>query len=149
MKDVNCMTQRSDGLKGRSGSPGISGGTWRLLLISVLLAAMLPLGVSAFMFHNDTAHTGVFNDGGTHPNNVLLWNYSFGGFQYSMQVNFTYIMDNSTYASPAVVDGVRLRGKPWRTHLKHLDATTGAVLHTYTVTPLVEGRLMIFMQARR
>ncbi len=76
------MTVRSDDSKGRSGPLGISGGTWRLLIIPVLLCMILPLGVNAFMFRNDTTHAGIFSDGGTSPNNVLLWNHSFGGFAY-------------------------------------------------------------------
>jgi len=100
MKDVKGMTVQSDNSKGRSGPLGISGGIWRLLIIPVLLCMSLPLGVSAFMFHNDAAHTGIYNDGGTHPNNVKLWNYTFTGPG----------ADKSAYASPAVVDNVVYMG---------------------------------------
>ncbi len=48
----------------------------------------------------------VFNDGGTHPNNILLWNYSFGDYNY---ITPPYV-DNSTYASPTVVNGVVYEG---------------------------------------
>jgi outer membrane protein assembly factor BamB len=104
------MTVRSDSSKRRSKPLGISGGTWRLLIIPVLLIMILPLGVNAMMFRNDTSHTGVYYDIATPPNNVKLWNYSFGGFKYLNATEFTYIMDNSTYASPAVVNGVVYEG---------------------------------------
>ncbi len=131
MKDVKSMTLRSDSPKERSGLLGTGGSSWRLLLIPVLLIMILPLGVNAFMFHADPQHTGIFNDGGTRPNNVLKWNYSFGGFLYDDPVNFTYIMDNSTYASPAVVNGVVYEGSLGN-HFSAFNATTGAVLWTYT-----------------
>jgi outer membrane protein assembly factor BamB len=88
---------------------------------------ILPLGVNAFMFRNDTTHAGIFSDGGTHPNNVKLWNYSFGGFQYLNQTAFTYVMDNSTYASPAVVNGVVYEGSLGN-NMTAFNATTGAVI---------------------
>ena len=126
MKDVKNMTVRSDNQKRRSGPLGSSGGSWRLLLIPVLLIMILPIGVNATMFRNDTAHTGVYNDGGTHPNNVLLWNHSFGGFQYNNATEYTYIMDNSTYASPAVVNGIVYEGSLGG-KFKAINAMTGAV----------------------
>ena len=129
------MTVISDNSKGRSGPLGTLGGAWRLLIISVVLIMILPLGASAFMFRNDTAHTGVYNNGGT-PNNVSLWNYSFGGFQYRNASNFSYIMDNSTYASPAVVNGVVYEGSLGG-NFTALNATTGAALWTFTVSPAV------------
>ena len=121
------MTVRSDISTKRSGPLDIWGGSWRLMIIPVLLCMILPIGVSAFMFRNDTAHTGVYNDGGTRPNDVLLWNYSFGGFAYDDMANFTYIIDNSTYASPAVVNGVVYEGSIGN-HMMAFNATTGAVL---------------------
>ena len=124
------MTERSDNSTRRSGPLGISGDSWRLLIIPVLLCMILPLGASAFMFRNDTAHTGIYNDGGTHPNNVLLWNYSFGGFQYDNATEFTYIMDNSTYASPTVVNGVVYEGSLGN-NMTAFDATTGAIIRNF------------------
>jgi outer membrane protein assembly factor BamB len=139
MKDVNGMTRESDSTKGRSGPLGISGGTWRLLIIPVLLCMVLPLGVNAFMFRNDTTHAGIYDGGVTKPNNVPLWNYSFGGFAYLNPDEYTYVMDNSTYASPVVVGGVVYEGSLGG-KLRALDATTGAVLHTFTDTPPVGER---------
>ena len=124
------MTKRSDDSKGRSGPLGLSGGTWRLLIIPVLLCMILPIGVNAFMFRNDTAHTGVFNDGGTSPNNILLWNYSFGPFAYLNATEYTYISDSSTYASPAVVNGVVYEGS-LSNNMTALDATTGAFIWNF------------------
>jgi outer membrane protein assembly factor BamB len=119
------MTERPDISTKRSGPLGTSGGAWRLLILSVVLIMILPLGASAFMFHADPQHTGIFSDGGTHPNNVTLWNYSFGGFQYLNATNFTYIIDNSTYASPAVVNGVVYEGSLGN-NMTAFNAATGA-----------------------
>ena len=124
------MTERSDISKKRSGPLGISGGSWRLLIIPVLLCMILPLGASAFMFRNDTAHTGIYNDGGAPSNNVLLWNYSFGGFQYINATNFTYVMDNSTYASPIVVNNVVYEGSLGN-NMTAFNATTGAPIWNF------------------
>ena len=66
---------------------------------------IIPFGVNAFIFRNDTTHSGVYNDGGTHPNNILLWNYSFGDYNY---ITPPYV-DNSTYASPTVVNGMSIK----------------------------------------
>jgi len=120
------MTERTDITKKRSGPLGISGGTWRLLIIPVLLCMILPLGVSAFMFRNDSAHTGIYNDGGTPPNNVPLWNYSFGDYNYTLPIP----VDNSTYASPAVVNGVVYMGSLSNV-MAAFDATTGQKLREY------------------
>jgi outer membrane protein assembly factor BamB len=84
---------------------------------------ILPLGVNAFMFRNDTAHSGVYNDGGTHPSNVKLWNYSFGGYEFN-------VMDNSTYASPTVVNGVVYVGSLGN-DFAALYANNGTPLWTY------------------
>jgi len=72
------------------------------------------------MFRNDSAHTGVFNDGGTHPNNVTLWNYSFGSY-------IVDVADNSTYASPTVVNNVVYEGSLGN-NMTAFNAATGAVL---------------------
>ena len=125
------MTKRPDISTKRSGPLGISGDSWRLLIVPVLLCMILPIGVNAFMFRNDTAHTGIYNDGGTPSNNVLLWNYSFGGFQYLDPANFTYVMDNSTYASPTVLNGVVYEGSLGN-NITAFNATTGAPIWNFT-----------------
>ena len=132
MKDVKGMTVQSDNSKGRSGPLGISGGIWRLLIIPVLLCMILPLGASAFMFRNDTAHTGVYTDGGTRPNNVLLWNHSFGPFEYINATEWTYVVDNSVYSSPAVVDGYVYVGSLGN-EMKAFNAITGQERWSVTV----------------
>ena len=91
------MTVRSDNSKGRSGPLGISGGTWRLLIIPVLLIMILPLGVNAYMFHADPLHTGIFNDVARPPNNVLKWVFN---------ATDPLQTDSAIYASPAVVNNV-------------------------------------------
>ena len=91
------MTVRSDSSKERSGPLGSSGGTWRFLIIPVLLIMILPLGVNAYMFHADPQHTGIYNDGGTRPNNITKW--VFNGTD-PLQT------DSTIYSSPAVVNNV-------------------------------------------
>src|SRR5665647_3693885 len=125
------MTKRSDDSKGRSVPLGISGGTWRLLIIPVLLCMILPIGVNAFMFRNDTAHTGVYINVGTNPNNVELWNYSFGGYQFG-------VMDNSTYASPTVVNNIVYEGSLGN-NMTAFNATTGAFIWTFETDGDVHG----------
>jgi len=91
------MTVISDNSKGRSRPLGTLGGSWRLLIIPVLLIMILPIGVNATMFRNDSRHSGVYNDGGTRPTNALNW---------SLQPNTNAFEDASYWASPTVVNGV-------------------------------------------
>ena len=64
---------------------------WHILIIPFLFFLMLPCGVHAWMFHANPQHSGIFDDGGTRPDNVQKWNYTTLGWVTS---------------SPAVVNGV-------------------------------------------
>lgn len=112
MKDVKGMTERSDNSKRRSGPLGISGGTWRLLIIPVLLIMILPLGVNAMMFRNDSSHSGIYNDNGITPTNVLKWSST---------------TQDAVYATPAVENGRVFVGSN-DNFMYAYNATTGAVL---------------------
>ncbi|MDD1701300.1 MAG: PQQ-binding-like beta-propeller repeat protein [Methanoregula sp.] len=111
-QDDKSMTVRSNNSKRRSLPPGIWGGTWRLLIIPVLLIMILPIGVNAMMFRNDSSHSGIYDDGGTRPNEVLKWSNLTG---------------DAVYGTPAVADGVVYIGSN-DNYMRAFNATTGASL---------------------
>ena len=117
------MTIISDNYKGRSRPLGTLGGSWRLLIIPVLLIMILPIGVNATMFRNDSRHTGVYNDVGT-PTNALNW---------SFQPNTNASLDASFWASPTVVNGVVYIGGNDQI-MYAINAFTGASIWNSTIS---------------
>ena len=118
------MTIISDNNKGRSRPLGTLGGSWRLLIIPVLLIMILPIGVNATMFRNDSRHTGVYNDGGSSPTNALNW---------SFQPNTNASLDASLWASPTVVNGVVYIGGNDQI-MYAINAFTGASIWNSTIS---------------
>ena len=118
------MTKISDNSKERSRPLGSLGGTWRLLIIPVLLIMILPIGVNATMFRNDSQHTGVYDDGGTRPTSDLNW---------SSQPNTNASLDVSFWASPTVVNGVLYLGDNGQV-MRAINANTGAYIWNSTIS---------------
>jgi outer membrane protein assembly factor BamB len=62
-----------------------------LLVLCCIGLALLSTPAQGWMFRSDLTHSGVYDDGGIMPNNVLRWSYT---------------TDDEVYSSPAVADGV-------------------------------------------
>jgi len=73
-------------------------------------------GHTPLMFHADPGHSGINDDGGTRPANILKWSFTTG---------------DRVYSSPAVVDGVVYVGSD-DNRVYALDAVNGEEVWNYT-----------------
>src|SRR5665647_845260 len=107
-------------------------------------------------FRADLANTGVYDDGGVRPNNLLKWNFTTGGPVSSSPAvanGVVYVEDavanlyalnatngaklwnfttNDDFSSPAVANGVVYIGSQFDDCIYAINATTGAMLRNYT-----------------
>ena len=95
------------------------------LLVSVVFAGLAttpaaaqtePTAAPGWKYRADLQNTGMYDDGGVRPNNVLKWSFTTGG---------------AIFSSPAVVNGVVYVGSE-DNNVYAINALTGVKLWNYT-----------------
>jgi outer membrane protein assembly factor BamB len=127
-----------------------------LLVLCCIGLAFLSTPAQGWMFHADPTHSGVYDDGGIRPNNILRWSYTTGaqvwssptvanGFVYVGSEDYkVYALNAATGAhiwnfttgnyvesSPAVANGIVYVGSN-SSKVYALDAASGAQIWNYT-----------------
>jgi len=98
----------------------------RFILITFLIT-MIIASASAGMFRADPRHTGIYDDNGIRPNNILKWSAPLGPG------------NDEVYSSAAVVDNVVYIGSGGISAICALDASNGTQIWSYFTGARVES----------